>query len=303
MDLEAKLDALFADPPERFMETRDALVKELKAAGDKEGSARVKALHKPTQAAHALNRLAREARPELEALFEAGRALASGKDFKAALDQQRAAMDAVFKKATGSDVPALMGVLRGALVDPQLTEQVRLGRFSKLPEVEVGFFGIPPAGAAPAVAEPPSKPPHSAKSGVAENEDIEGARPEGTEREQHAAKKPQATKADAEGAKSEHASGKAEAARAKREQHAAEKAEAERVKRERVEAAKAEAARVKREREAAEEEARLKRELVEAEKEAAALAADAEEAEKVAIDARRLADEAAERVAKLKSRH
>src|SRR5688500_1536138 len=93
-DLEENLAALFAVPPEKFMETREALAKQLKAVGDKEGAARVKAQHKPSRAAHALNRLAREARPELDALFEAGHALASGKNFNAALERQRAALEA-----------------------------------------------------------------------------------------------------------------------------------------------------------------------------------------------------------------
>src|SRR4051812_41302335 len=106
----AALDDLYAAPLEEFIERRDALAKQLKAAGDKDGAAEVKKAHKPTQAAHALNQLSRDAKGELEALFEAGRALASGKDFKASLERQRAALEAVKKKASGPDVPAIIAV-------------------------------------------------------------------------------------------------------------------------------------------------------------------------------------------------
>ena len=150
-ELGEALDLLFATTPEKFLETRDALVKELKAAGNKPASAEVKAAHKPTAAAFALNRLAREAAAELVGLFEAGRALASGQDFQAALERQRVALDGVSKKVTGPDVPAIIAVVRGAQVDPALAEQVKLGRFSKLPEV-TAFFGLSPT--APAAHAP-----------------------------------------------------------------------------------------------------------------------------------------------------
>ena len=152
------LDELYGAPLEQFMETREALARRLKAAGDKAGAAELKKQHKPTRVAHALNRLVREARPELEALFEAGKALASGKDFKAALERQRAALEAVKAKASGPDVPAIIAVVQGALVDEKLAEAVRLGRFAKLPEAPVGFFGAAPEGAPPVVVPPPPKP-------------------------------------------------------------------------------------------------------------------------------------------------
>jgi hypothetical protein len=162
MAFDTALDELYAVPPEEFMARRDSLAKELKATGDKAGAAELKRQHKPTLVAHALNRLARDARPQLEALFEAGSALASGKDFKASLDRQRIALEAVKQKAAGPDVPAIIAVVQGALVDEKLAAAVRAGRFSKLPEVPVGFFGAAPEGAAPVVLPPkPVEPPKS----------------------------------------------------------------------------------------------------------------------------------------------
>lgn len=241
-DLQAALDALFSATPEQFLQTRDGLVKELKSAGDKKGAAQAKAQHKPTQAAHALNRLARDARPELAALLEASDAVASGKDFKAAVERQRAALAAVAKKATGPDVPAVMAVVRGAQVDAALAQLLKLGRFSKLPEVKVGFFGAAPEGAPSAEATLNRAP-------EGPTEEIDG------------------------GAVSE-----AEAA-------AAERAQAVRLEAERK----------------AKESLRLRRELQDAQREELALKAAAADAEYKASEARRRADEAAARVAKLKA--
>src|SRR5262249_42707321 len=56
-DLEERLDRLFRGPLEGFVATRDALAKDLKAAGDKENAARVKALKRPSVSAWAVNQL------------------------------------------------------------------------------------------------------------------------------------------------------------------------------------------------------------------------------------------------------
>ncbi len=150
------LDELYGVPVEEFIAKRDELAKKLKAEGDKDGAAEVKKAHKPTLAAHALNLLAREARVELEELFAASAALASGKSFKESLERQRAALEAVRKKARGDDAAAVVQVVQGAAAVPELAQAVLLGRFSKLPEVPVGFFGAAPEGAPPVVVPPPA---------------------------------------------------------------------------------------------------------------------------------------------------
>jgi hypothetical protein len=155
--VEQALEALFTGSVETFIAERDRLAKELKAAGDKDGAAVVKAQHKPTLVAHALNTLVRAERPQIDQLIALGAALASGKgDFQAMLEKQRALLQALTQKAAalaGDDAPSIVSVLQGAMASPELAQQVRTARFSKLPEVPVGFFGMPGA-AAPAVARP-----------------------------------------------------------------------------------------------------------------------------------------------------
>lgn len=65
-------DDLYGLPLEEFTPARDALAKELKAGGRKDEAAEVKALRKPTVAAWALNRMAREHPDAVAALRAAG---------------------------------------------------------------------------------------------------------------------------------------------------------------------------------------------------------------------------------------
>lgn len=54
------VDSLFAADLSEFVKVRDALVKQLKAEGDKEGAAAVKAMRKPSTVAWAVNQVARQ---------------------------------------------------------------------------------------------------------------------------------------------------------------------------------------------------------------------------------------------------
>jgi hypothetical protein len=60
------VDELFVGPLDEFVKRRDALVKELKTAGDKDTAAAVKALRKPSTAAWAVNQVARRRGAELD---------------------------------------------------------------------------------------------------------------------------------------------------------------------------------------------------------------------------------------------
>ncbi len=71
-DLEAQLDALYAAPLADFVEARNALSKNLGAAGRKDDAARVKALAKPSAAAWAVNQIAFSSPRLLDALIAAG---------------------------------------------------------------------------------------------------------------------------------------------------------------------------------------------------------------------------------------
>ena len=71
---------LYGLPLEEFTPARDALAKELKAAGRKDEAAEVKSLRKPSVAAWALNRVAREHPGAVEHLRVAGAALREAQD-------------------------------------------------------------------------------------------------------------------------------------------------------------------------------------------------------------------------------
>jgi hypothetical protein len=77
MDLDARLDELFASEPKDFIATRDALVRDLKDADRVEESDEVKALRKPTVAVAAVNRVARTHADQVAALVEIGAELAA----------------------------------------------------------------------------------------------------------------------------------------------------------------------------------------------------------------------------------
>ena len=71
---------LYGLPLEEFTPARDALAKELKAAGRKDEAAEVKSLRKPSVAAWALNRVAREHPDAVEGLRAAGAVLREAQD-------------------------------------------------------------------------------------------------------------------------------------------------------------------------------------------------------------------------------
>ena len=71
---------LYGLPLEEFTPARDALAKELKAAGRKDEAAEVKSLRKPSLAAWALNRAAREHPDAIERLRAAGADLRAAQD-------------------------------------------------------------------------------------------------------------------------------------------------------------------------------------------------------------------------------
>lgn len=73
--IDAARAALYAGALEDFTARRAAAVAALTASGDREGAAALKATRRPTRAAWLVDRLSREARPELFAAFAAADAL------------------------------------------------------------------------------------------------------------------------------------------------------------------------------------------------------------------------------------
>ncbi len=66
---------LFAVPPEDFIAARNAMVAELKAAGNDDDAAAVKALRRPTVTAYAVNHLAASDAEDIGELLDLGRRL------------------------------------------------------------------------------------------------------------------------------------------------------------------------------------------------------------------------------------
>jgi hypothetical protein len=149
---------LYQLDPGEFIRARDARVRELKAAGDKEEAARVAKLRKPAPPAWALDRVAHD-RPELiEEALAAGAALldateaAVGGDRAALRDAtaaERAAVDAVVDAAAkvlggkgAAARPQLAATVRAAVLDPDVAAALREGVLDAAHEASgFGFAG------------------------------------------------------------------------------------------------------------------------------------------------------------------
>lgn len=153
-----RIDALFARGPEEFVIARDALVKELKATGDKDGAAEVKALRRPTVAAWAVNQVARSAKADLVALIQIGDRLRDAHDallegkgdagVREVTVERRKLVAKLTKQAVamlgpGGDAQAdaITHTFDAAVADPEAGMAVRTGRLSKELAAPSGFGG------------------------------------------------------------------------------------------------------------------------------------------------------------------
>lgn len=120
-----RADDLYGLAPGEFTAARDALAKELKAAGDKEAAAAVKALRRPTVVAWAINHAARKKPDELAELLAAGSGLRRAHD-------------------------ELMGGKgdRDALRAANEAERAAVGSFARIVRAEAADAGSPLAGSA-----------------------------------------------------------------------------------------------------------------------------------------------------------
>jgi hypothetical protein len=148
------VDELYGLDLEDFTAARDALAKELRAAGDKERAAEVKKLPKPTRAAWAVNRLARERPEEIGALVAAGEALSGAQEqllegadaavLREAATAARRLVDALADSAAVDSDAArekVRATLHAATVDPDVRAAVAAGRVVK-EQAAVGFGGL-----------------------------------------------------------------------------------------------------------------------------------------------------------------
>jgi|GEM_PF-1280360 len=300
------LEELYRASPAEFMSTRDALARQLKEAGDKEGAAELKAQRKPTQIAFVLNQLARRNADDLAELVDVGRELAraqrkalrgeAGHDLRDAITRQREVVSALTRKTaalmtelgvpTTGHLDEVAAALQAALVDPAVGAELEEGRLVKVPAPAAGF-----PGAAPQVA-PDEEPPRTRA--------VPPAPPSRTRvTPRDSAKEREAEKRAREKLQREiDARAREQAAREEREREAAKRAREEAAREEQARAKSAkEKARIEQRlaaRQAAaakahEEATRLAREAAKAESEAAARA---DEAKQLGTDAKSLADEA-----------
>jgi hypothetical protein len=158
-ELEVRIDVLYALPLDRFTLERDALAKELQAAGDIEGAKRVKGLRKPVVAAWGLNVLAREDPDGIRELLDLGtrlrdgqrRALSGGdvEPLRQATDERRSLVGRLARKAakileragtsSGSHEDDLSSTLDAAAVDEESGRLLRSGRLTKPLQPPVSF--------------------------------------------------------------------------------------------------------------------------------------------------------------------
>jgi hypothetical protein len=137
---------LYGLPPERFTAEKNALAKHLREAGDAEAAAEVTALRRPPLSAWAVNQLVRERTPLLRDLWKAADRLRKAHggrgDFRAALDAEREALDAlVFSAAdlleraghaaADATLQRVRGTLQAAAADRDVRSRVEEGALAE----------------------------------------------------------------------------------------------------------------------------------------------------------------------------
>jgi hypothetical protein len=169
MTVPDEADALFDVPPDEFVAARNALAKELRAAGERDVAAVVAKLKRPTATAHALNQVARRQPDLVDTALAARAALRSesigGGDVRAATTADRDATRAVVDAARvvlGRDDPAfaqrVTATLLAAVVDEGVEEQLRAGRLAS-EQTSPGFgFDVDDAEIIPFRPPPAPKP-------------------------------------------------------------------------------------------------------------------------------------------------
>jgi len=145
VDLDARLDELFARDAKDFTPTRDALVRDLKAANRTDEAAEVKALRKPTVAVAAVNRTARERAAQVADLVALGAELAALQADKQAdrdelrdlTRQRRTLLQQLTDHAANTTErpdgarPAIAATLDAASLDDELRDDLQRGRLTQ----------------------------------------------------------------------------------------------------------------------------------------------------------------------------
>jgi hypothetical protein len=173
-DLDTIVDGLYAADLDAFTRLRDEAAKRLRADGEKVAAEELKALRKPPVSVWAINRLARTARKEVDALLDAGhklreaqRTLLGGADpdgFEQARRAHAAAVDRLVRKAEqllqaerDTAPPALLDRIRSTLQSASVGEEGRtlLARGRLTEELAPsGFDALGEVGPLPAGTKP-----------------------------------------------------------------------------------------------------------------------------------------------------
>ncbi|MDQ1705855.1 MAG: hypothetical protein QOF18_2221 [Frankiaceae bacterium] len=190
VDVDAVAEELYGLSPEEFTAARDEAAN---AAPDPAAKKAIKALRKPTVAAHEVNRLVRDQPAEIDELVGLGdeiRAAMAGDpaDVRRLTDRRRelinSLLDPDLPASTQQDVTA---TLEAATADPEIGAAVRSGRLVK-PLRYAGFGAMPDVGdavatpvtrrPAPATKAPaaPQKPPARSAPKAAPKPDLTAAR-------------------------------------------------------------------------------------------------------------------------------
>jgi hypothetical protein len=153
------IDELYAGDPDQFVARRQALVKQLKAAGDRERAAEVAGLRRPTVAAWAVNQLARRHPDQVAHLLELGQeleeahegllggarpdsAVAAGRRRReaiSALTDAAVALLAESGRSPDAHRDAIADTLDAASLDPRSGAVVRAGRLTRELDPPSGF--------------------------------------------------------------------------------------------------------------------------------------------------------------------
>jgi hypothetical protein len=217
------IDRLYGLALDAFVGERDALAKELRAAGRRDEAAAVKALAKPTVAAWAVNQAVRSQKRAASELWKAGDALAgaqdailagkgSGADLRAATERERAAVEPLVDAARGlltsaggdlsqPTIERVRETLHAAAIDPDAREEVAAGRATRERSPQ-GLFGgaavaPPPRRTSRGKAAAPAPAPKPKREGAAPARKRAGDEAAGRERDEAASRKRKADEAAA----------------------------------------------------------------------------------------------------------
>jgi hypothetical protein len=146
------VDDLYSAPYDRFIAERNALAR---STEDKQESARIKALRKPTLPAWAINQVARSHQKEVRRLVELGDALRTARGEKvrslskerngavaSLVEHARAALTGAGHSDSASNLERVTNTLQAASIEPDATEELLGGRLSTDMEPS-GFASLP----------------------------------------------------------------------------------------------------------------------------------------------------------------